>query len=189
MIQFHSRKHTHATSRANSLPREREITRYSTSSLLYFLRIWLCLFWIYKSVTCVCSLTIIAQSLGCVFRKSLKMLFVMVTSKSMTRTDLLWDSAMNPHLQLFLTTEPRFCSRSPQDVTYILGDRALDSKLVALMSSPLPLCLHAWSSNFVIRPEPRAEMETEARGFLSGTPNTQTSILAPKPFLVPYLIL
>ena len=125
-----------------SFPREREITHYSTSSHFCFIHIWLCLFWIYKSVTCVFSSTIIAQSFGCVFGKSLKMLFVVVTSKSMTRTDLLWNSAMNPHLQFFLTTEPRFCSRSPQDVTYILGDRALDSKLLALMPSPLPLCLH-----------------------------------------------
>lgn len=139
-------------------------------------------------MTCVFSLTIIAQSLGCVFRKSLKMLFVMVTSKSMTWTDLLWDGAMNPHLQFFLTAEPRFCSRSPQDVTYTLGDRALGSKLMALMSSPLALCLHDQGA-LLSGLSQGQRWKLKLGDFCQAPLNTQTGILAPKPFLVPYLIL
>lgn len=53
----------------------------------------------------------------------------------------MWSIAINPHLLFYLATEPQFCSRSPQDVTYVLGDRALDSKLLA-MSSPAPPSVH-----------------------------------------------
>lgn len=106
------------------------------------------------------SLTITAPAVCCVIRKSMKMSFVTITQWSVKEAcsalSLTWGIARNPRLHFLLTPEPRFCSRSPQDVTYILDDRGLDPKLLAIMSSLLHP--HPHPRICIIGPEQRIQL-------------------------------